>query len=450
MGERGLYTQPVAIRSIEPCGKENVYDVEMAAPNHTFVTDQGIVTCNSHSVAYSIISYQTAWLRTHYPTEFYTALLNASFKDQEDLVKYIYACREAEIPIQPPDVNISEGMFTINNGTIIFGLAGIKGLGPKACDALVEERNTNGPFKSLEEMVQRKINKGTVKALAACGALGEITEFSRGQLVKNLDELYKYYEKHPKWVERVAKIKEKEKACQIDFDVKQSIRDEKIKKWKKNPKGREPKRLKEPKPYKIPEEPQLPEMNEIDEGSRQDRLALERQTLGFYLTGHPMDEYPGLSRLARHTVAALKEGEGIEDGMPINIPVVVSAIRKIRTKSGMNMAVVNIEDKSGRMEATIFPRQWRKLEKCLEEDTVNIVSGSVRVTAPESDDSPPLIKVIINDLELVTEDNEAGHIHPITLTVQDGTLVEFIPREDVSHTAYQQALAVATNMKRMR
>lgn len=442
----------------KPLGKQQVYDIGVSE-FHNFMIDGGFFTHNcfnkSHSVAYSIISYQTAWLRTHYPTEFYTALLNSSFKDQSDLVKYIYACKDDEIPIMPPDVNVSEGMFTINNGTIIFGLAGIKGLGEKACQALVEERVANGPFSSLEDMVQRKINKGVIKSLAACGALAEITEFSRGQLVEHLDALYTYYEKYPKWAERIKKIQDKEDIRMMDFEEKQRIRDEKIAKWRENPKGKEPQRLKEPIPYKIPEEPQLPEMDEVADDSRQSQLSLERQTLGFYLTGHPMDGYPGLSRMSRYTVSDIKEGrdkEGkpIASGTPIMIPIVISSIRDVRTKSDLRMAAINIEDKSARMEATVFPRQWKKLEKRIEEDTVYILNGTVQVTDPENDDSPPIVKVIINDLELVDQDDEAGQIHPIEIVLIDGTEIRFIPKEEINHNAYQQALAIAKNMKRMR
>ncbi len=416
-------------------GQQKVYDIGLEE-EHNLVLSNGAVAHNcfnkSHSVAYSVISYQTAWLRTHYPVEFYTALLNSSFKDQDDLVKYIYACKEEEIPLMPPDVNESEGPFTISHGTIIFGLAGIKGLGPKACEALVEERKANGPFTSVQGIVERKINKGTLKALAACGALEEITELSREQLVENLEPLFKYYDKNANYEKRLRGIAERA----------QEIID-----WEAHPDG--------PKPRKKPKVnekhiPVMPDVGEASTLSRNDRLRLERQTLGFYLTGHPMDEYPNLSRVARHTVAELKEGEGITDGEPISIPVVVSTIRKIRTKNGMNMASINIEDKSGRMEATIFPRQWKKLENQLGEDEVNIVKGTVKVTAPESDDSPPLIKVIVNDVDNIIGDSDIGRIDPINMTLDDGTEVEFVPREDTNYSAYQQALAVVTNMKRMK
>lgn len=410
-------------------------DINEATANKLFDDIAGFAKYSfnlSHAVAYSVLSFQTAWLKTYYPVEFHTALLNSSFDDQEDLVKYIYACKDADIPIQPPDINTSGAMFTINYGTIIFGLAGIKGLGEKGCQALVEERNKNGEFKSLQDLVGRKINKGSIKALAACGALEGISDLPREQLVDNLEGLFKYYDKLSKWKERLQRIKEREKEIQ---------------EWNANPIGTKPRRLPQPKENS---EPKIPEIVESDITDKPSRLSLERQTLGFYLTGHPMDEYPGLSRLAKYDIAEIKEGKNITSGTPIMLPAVVSAIRDIRTKSGAKMAAVNIEDKSGRMEATIFPKQWRYIEPNLQEDTVNIVKGTVQVVESDSSDSPPIVKVIINDLQLVKEDSAEGQIHPIQITLRDKTTVKFTPLEDVNYQAYQQALAIASNLQRMR
>ena len=421
------------ISSYKKIGKEQVYNLSMKGKNHNYLLDQNIISANSHSVAYSVISYQTAWLKTHYPCEFYTALLNSTFKDQDDMVKYIYACKEDEIPILPPDVNTSSGMFTLSNGTIIFGLAGLKGLGAKGCIAFEEERKANGDFKSLQDMIRRKINKGTLKALASCGALEEITEISRGQLVENLDDLFKYYTKLIKWEERNERI---------------AVREKEIEAWNLSPDGTKPRKLPKNK-----EKPEMPDIGEKEILTREDRLRLERQTLGFYLTGHPMDDYPGLSRLSKYTILDIKEGEKegvkIVDREKLSIPVVISSITPMRTKKGKNMGILKIEDKSGRIESTIFSKQWNRLKDSLEEDTVNIIRGTVDVTAAESVEAPPMVRVFINDVERVKEDAKLELMEPLYLTLNDGSKIEFIPHENTNFSFYQQAKAIITNMKRM-
>jgi DNA polymerase-3 subunit alpha len=421
------------ITSFKKIGKKKVYNLSMKGEDHNYFLDQGIVSANSHSVAYSVISYQTAWLKTYYPHEFHVALMNSSFKDQDDLVKYIYACKEEEIPIVPPDVNESSSTFTLNEGTIVFGLAGIKGLGKKACESLVEEKETNGKFTSLQNMIERKINKGTLKALAACGALEEISEIPRDQLVENLEELIKYHNKLKKWAERNERIAEREKEIQA---------------WNADPKGT--------KPRKLPKNKEKPEAPKIEESSatlsRSERLSLERQTLGFYITGHPMDDYPGLSLAAKYNVAELREGKkdgkDICDGEPVAIPVVISSISIIRTKRNQNMAIIKAEDKSGRIESIVWPKQWKKLQHYIQEDTVCMVHGSVRVTEAETEDAAPIVKLSIFDIKVV-DDIKRVEILPVEITTQDGTKISFTPKPHNNYAMYQQALAIAKNIKRM-
>jgi len=379
----------------------------------------------AHSVAYSIISYQTAWLKTYYPEEFYCALFNSSLKDQDDLVKYFHSCREDGIPIQPPDVNISDTHFVVNSGTIIFGLAGVKGLGEKACQMLMELRPDSG-FESIEHMISCGIKKGTIKALAACGALEEISDTPRESLLYNIESIVKHLDKLNKWEERNERIAQREADIKAAADLGQKL----------------PRRL-----PKNREQPELPELMNVPEEERKDRLTLERQTLGFYLTGHPMDSFPGYSRLARHSVQDLKEGKA-KDREKIQLPAVISALSERRTRKNQNMAVLTVEDKSGRLEATIFPKQWKKIKSLVEEDTVNIISGVVRVVQIDGD-SPPMVRIIVNSIKQIHEDDDSGHIGPINIKLFDGSIVKFIPPEDVNYSAYQQALAMVSNIKRM-
>ena len=114
------------------------------------------------------------------------------------------------------------------------------------------------------------------------------------------------------------------------------------------------------------------------------------------------------------------------------------------------MAILKIEDKSGRIEATVFPKQWNKIKDHIKEDTVNIIRGTVNIVAADSNDVPPIVKIFINEISLVGEDSKTGQIHPLNITLKDTTEIELFPHADTNYVLYQQALAVIQNMKRMK
>jgi len=383
----------------------------------------------AHSVAYSIISYQTAWLKTHFKEEFYCALLNNSIGDQDDCVKYIHAAREDEIPILPPDINTSNIEFTLSEGTIVFGLAGIKGIGIKGCEGIIQNKSKDG-FSSLEEVVDAKINKGIIKALAMCGALEEITDLSREQLIEHIDAIHAYYQKKTRWDERLARI---------------SVREGEIARWNENPDGPKPRRLPSPKEEK---KPVLPDVGEASNITIKDKLSLERQALGFYLTGHPMDSHPGLSMIAKYSITDIKEGKA-SDRTEVSMPAVISSCIEKRTRTKENMGILKIEDKEGRIEATIFPRQWSKLRNKVQEDTVNMIHGTVKVIQADDSESPPITRIIVNDIIPVETDSTLLEMKPIRLVLKDGTEIEFTPTTEQNYSAWQQAVAFVNNIQRM-
>jgi hypothetical protein len=401
------------------------YDLEVDHPEHNYLLSSGLCCSNSHSVAYSVISYQTAWLKTHYPIEFYCALFNCSLDSQDDLVKYFHASKDDGIEICPPNVNISEPKFTIKNGAIVFGLAGVKGLGEKACEAIVAQRPAEG-FQSIDHMIQCGVNRGAIKALAACGALSEISDVPRMSLIYNIEALMKYFEKLSNWEERERSIAQRMEEIRLAVEAGQ----------------KPPRRLPKNK-----DKPEMPELMDVPPAEHKDKTTLERETLGFYLTGHPMDNYPGLSRLARYSIQELKEGKAY-DGEKITIPAVIFSLSERRTRNDQNMAVIIIEDGGARMEATIFPKQWKKLKSVVTEDTVNIIDGIVRVVEVDND-AEPMVRIIVNNVRPVSKDAEGGRIEPIKIGLKDGTGIEFIPAKDQNYSAYQQALALVANTQRM-
>ena len=217
-----------------------------------------------------------------------------------------------------------------------------------------------------------------------------------------------YYKKHAKYQARLVKIEDSLKAIEI---------------WEANPEPEGPRPRKAPK-VNEKHVPVMPELVSTEEfaGSK---LSFERQTLGFYLTGHPMDSYPGLTNQSTYTVDELKSGTDAQsrslNGIKVDIPVVISYVNKIRTKAGKNMAAMMIEDRSGRMEATVFPNQWKKLGKIIKEDTVNIVKGTIKV-AQMDDDRPPIVRVVVNAVTPV--DSDSGVVaKPFDVILKDGTQV---------------------------
>jgi DNA polymerase-3 subunit alpha len=403
----------------------------------------------AHATAYSVISYRTAWLKHYYPEEFYCALFNNTMKEQDQLVKYIYSCKERGIPLEPPDVNRSQALFSIDKGTIIFGLAGIKGVGAKACAHLLESRPERG-FQSLKDLVDHKVDSGTLKSLAASGSLQDVSTLPAEQLLCHLPELLEYYKKLNRWQERGKRIAQREKEIQEAVAAGH----------------KPPRRL-----PRLPEAPTLPEVlsstgmptsgenttpspagtdpptTSTPTGtSRGERLRMEKETLGFYLTGHPLDEYPRLQKMAPYNIEKV-----LESGVPgstVRLAVAISRLTKKRTRKGANMALLILEDRTGRIEATVFPRTWKKIRDEVEENDVALVTCKVnRETAADGDTA--VTRLIVNDVQRI-KDKEVfttPQISDIVMKLRDGSEVVFSPPTDTEYEAWQRAMAIARNLE---
>jgi DNA polymerase-3 subunit alpha len=368
--------------------------------------------CLGHACAYSFLSYWTGWLKAHYPVEFYTAILN-NCENQDDIIKYIYAIRTKEIPLVPPDVNRSYSKFTIDNGTIVFGLSGIKGLGEKACSSLVEKRPSEG-FTSLADLVINKIPKNNIEALAECGALEGISSLGRHQIVENIEELIAIQKRKLKWEEGIKKREVRNK------EIKEAVeRGDK-------PPRRLPKMKEENKPVDLV----LPEPEEM---SRKERLRLERKTLGFYLTGHPLDDYSKVLSNYKYQIKDLQAGE-VKDKEKIHLPIIVSSLKTKCSKKKQNYATLLVEDQTGKLDATIFPKTWEKVKEKAKEDRIFIADA--RVGLIQQDDSPPIVKLIINNL--INPSFVKKELSPIKVHLSD-CIVEFIPSETTSESQWVQA-----------
>ena len=379
----------------------------------------------SHSVAYSTISYQTAWLKAYYPKEFYTVLLNTCFQDQDSMVKYIHAAREEGIDILPPDINTSDLEFTLDRGTIVFGLAGVKGLGQKACEHLIQTRKEIGPVESLDDLVKRKVKKDVITALAECGALESITEYSRNQITENIQDIIDYFKKLERWKEQ-----------KLKREVRTQERLDAIAAGKKPPRNLP----------KLKERPEAPEMPEDIPLTKKERLDLERKTLGFYLTGHPLEDYPGLLDMAKYNISDIQEGATL-DSEKLSIPIVVSSVTEKRSRKQQNYAVVEMEDITGRIQGTIFSKSWDKLKPQIEEGMIGIAKITTRKTIVDKE-SAPIINIAINNIKPVAQDTQVK-ITNIELSLSDGTEVVFHVGNNTNTNKWKQAVAYVNNLKRM-
>ncbi len=289
----------------------------------------------SHSAAYGLITYQTAYLKALYPTEFYAALLTADQGDTDRVVQNIQHARTSGIAVLPPDVNESSLSFSVANGKIRFGLGAIKGLGESAVDALVTARK-NGPFASLFDLCRRvdtrKLNRKALECLVKCGAMDGFQQ-SRDVLWSNIGRA----------VERAQEDQKARDSAQSSlFGLM----------------GDDP-------AVKIPDNYGPAEENWTD----RQQLQFEKDILGFYVSGHPLDRYAAeLYRLNVQQIATLKDPEHVQNALhnqdqrgrgrrpQAQIAVVVVSHRERLTQKGDRMAYTVVEDRSGQTELVIFPR----------------------------------------------------------------------------------------------
>ena len=303
----------------------------------------------SHSAAYALISYHTAFLKTHYPVEFMAALLTADGDNTDKVVRYIADAREQGIVVRPPDVNFSQKDFSVDNGGIRFGLGAIKNVGEGAVDTIIDGRESEA-YKSLFDMLERvdtkRVNRRVLEALVKSGAFDEFGQ-ERHVLFHNI----------PRALERGAARARDRASGQIGmFDLFGGGQDD----------------TNDDSAYDTDCEPWL---------DRQ-RLALEKEAIGFYVSGHPLDRFANdLARYATHnTSTAIKAGPRDE----ITLGGVVVAMRERPLRSGDGrMAFVTIEDLQGQLEAIFFSKAFGPSEEALKSGEPILVFGQPRIEGDE-------------------------------------------------------------------
>ncbi|MDI6854469.1 MAG: DNA polymerase III subunit alpha [Deltaproteobacteria bacterium] len=268
----------------------------------------------SHSAAYALIAYQTAYLKAHYPLEFLAALLNSEISHTASLAKHIMEARDHGIRLLPPDINLSDRDFTVEDGQVRFGLAGVKNVGVGAILEILEARK-NGPFTGLVDLLARlnltKVNRKVLEALIQAGALDSLQP-NRARLMAGLETA----------LEKVQNLKRLQAARQMSMfgDLPEADTDE----W-------------------------LPEVPAWEES---EKLAREKEALGVYLSGHPLDAYRHILKAwVKVSIADLDE---VPDGDEVSLGVVVTACKEKMSKRGGRLAILTVEDLTGSVEVLVF------------------------------------------------------------------------------------------------
>jgi DNA polymerase-3 subunit alpha len=332
----------------------------------------------SHSAAYSLLSYHTAWLKVHYPAEFMAALLSSVLDKTDDVVKYIAECRELarhvpaledEIEVLPPDVNQSGWKFTaVDGGHIRFGLGAVRGVGSAAVQSILEARN-DGPFTTLFDFLERidvrALNKRACEALIAAGALDAFGH--RAQLLAGLDTAY----------QEVLARRAEEEAGQASLF------------------GGEGAHTLERKDPPLPRVPEWPEA---------DRLAREKEALGFFISGHPLDRF-------RDVVQAFDEVNSRtlaeHAGQPVELACVVTAVsRQISRKDSSEWGKITVEDFHGTATVLAFRETWEAAKEVLDADAVVLVRGKVSGRERDEEDPP----IFLDGVELLEALPRAGRL----------------------------------------
>ena len=313
----------------------------------------------SHSAAYALLAYHTAYLKTHYPVEFMAALLTSVTGNTDDVVKYINECREMGIAVEPPDINVSDANFTPHGKAIRFGLAAVKNVGHNAIESIIAGRKEPGRYKSIYEFCEkvdlRLLNKRVLESLVKSGAMDSLGR--RAQLMAVLD----------KAIERALKTQRDAESGQHGlFGVFQQEETH-------------------------ANNDKLPDTPDWDEHTR---LAAEKEILGFFITGHPLEKYKEkleeLRALTTAEIAAAKSSTGKDES--ITTAGIITNVRVLKSKKGDFYAQGALEDMEGSVELLVFPEAFRKLQEKVRLEVPVLLRGGLRI---EEGVNP---KLTVNDI----------------------------------------------------
>jgi DNA polymerase III subunit alpha len=336
--QRERFIQGAAERKYPPKKIEKIFDLMAQFAGYGFN--------KSHSAAYALLAYHTAYLKTHYPVEFMAALLTSVTGSTDDVVKYINECREMGIAVEAPDINVSDANFTPHGENIRFGLAAVKNVGGNAIESIVGARKKLGRFKSIFEFCDnvdlRLLNKRVLESLIKSGAMDSMGR--RAQLMGVLDKAMEQAQKAQRDVESgqhglFGVFQQEEMESQND---------------------------------------RLPNIPDWDEHTR---LTAEKEILGFFITGHPLEKYKDklqdLRALSIEEIAAMTKSTGKDE--TIVTAGIITNVRVLKSKKGDFYAQANLEDMSGSIEMIVFPEAYKRIGEKVKLEVPVLVKAGVRI-----------------------------------------------------------------------
>jgi DNA polymerase-3 subunit alpha len=336
-------------------GTENVYDIGVEK-DHNFAIKNGLIASNcfnkSHSTAYGYVTYQTAYLKANYPLEYMAALLTANSGDTDKVQKYLNNCTNMGIQIDPPDINRSGLDFTPAIGNkILFGFSAVRNVGQNAIACILEARDEGGEFKNLGDFCDRvdlrSVNRRTLESLIYCGAFDKI-ESNRQQLIQDLELVYD-------WAQSRAKDRASGQGNLFDLlgsGFGNSTNNQTNNAFESAPKA-----------------------SPVADFPPQEKLRLEKELLGFYVSDHPLKSIKQ-SSLVLAPINISQLGEQKPDTLVCAV-VMLNNVKKVVTKKGDSMAILQIEDLTSSSEAVVFPKTYERISTLLQVDARLIIWGKV-------------------------------------------------------------------------
>ncbi|MCW9024526.1 MAG: DNA polymerase III subunit alpha [Gammaproteobacteria bacterium] len=335
--QRSIFTEGALKRGVEEKTATYIFDLMEKFAGYGFN--------KSHSAAYALVSYQTAWLKHYFPAAFMAAVLSADMDNTDKVVTLIDECSDMELKVEPPNVNLCEHRFNVaNDQTVVYGLGAIKGVGEAAIESISDERKAHGEYKDLFDFCKRvetkKVNRRTLEGLIMSGAM-DIFGQNRATLMASLPAALKLAEQENR--NREAGIDDLfGMAPQIDTGTESGVSQ-----------------------YHIQ-----------PEWSEDQRLACEKQTLGLYLTGHPIERY--LAEIGQFTTSRIVNLKPTKDATVV-VSGLIIAMRTMNTRRGDRMAFVTIDDRSARIELAVFSDTYLRFRDLLAKDKLIVVEGEVNV-----------------------------------------------------------------------